>query len=213
MNWFIETISSSIGKKLLMAITGASFILFLMIHLIGNLTLYFGKAVFLSYVAHLHALGPLIVAVEIMLLILACIHVTTGTFLFFQNLYARPRRYAVKRWAGGRTIGSATMPYSGFIILAFIVLHLSNFHFVDLSERTIFDVISTHFSSMLYVFIYTCAVVVVAFHVSHGFWSLFQSLGANNNKYMPLLRVLGLIFAVSVAIGFGFIPSYVRFMI
>jgi len=208
MNWFIETLGTSIGKKMLMAITGAGFILFLAIHLIGNLTIYFGKNVFLSYVTHLHALGPLIVFAEIGLLVFAFIHVTFGTILFFENRRARPSRYALKRRAGGRTIGSGTMPYTGFIILAFLVLHLINFHFVDLSGKTIFDVVTEHFSRLFYVFVYTGAVIIVALHVSHGFWSLFQSLGANHEKYMPFLKVLGTLFALSFALGFGFIPVF-----
>ncbi len=212
MNWFIAFLGSSIGKKLMMALTGLCFCLFLSIHLIGNLTLYGGKAMFLSYVEHLHALGPLISVAEFGLLTFAIIHVSTGLILFWQNLQARPIRYKVSKRAGGRTIGSSTMPYTGVLILIFIVIHLLNFHFIDHSRQTVFQAMNYTFSALPYVIFYTSAVIVVAIHVSHGFWSLFQTLGANHTKYMPAIKGLGIILSVIFAAGFGFIPVYVGFI-
>lgn len=115
MNWVFDMLRTSIGKKLLMAFTGLGFCFFLLIHLIGNLTLYGGKNFFLAYVEHLHALGPLIIIAECGLLLFAVIHVTTGILLFVENWRARPVDYAVNKTAGGRTIGSATMPYTGLV--------------------------------------------------------------------------------------------------
>lgn len=213
MNWFVDMVQTSIGKKLLMALTGLGFVLFLLIHLIGNLTLYAGKDTFLSYVAHLHALDPLIRVAEIGLLVFAAVHVVTGLTLFWQNLKARPVRYHVNRWAGGRTIGSATMPYTGLIIIGFVVVHLMNFHFIDHDTQTaVFDALSRTFASLPYVIFYTLAVLVVALHISHGFWSLFQTLGANHPKYMPAIRGFGIGFSLLAAAGFGCIPVYVGFI-
>jgi len=213
MNWFVDMVRTSIGKKWLMALTGLGFVLFLLIHLIGNLTLYAGKDTFLSYVAHLHALDPLIRVAEIGLLTFAVVHVATGLTLFWQNFKARPVRYQVNRWAGGRTIGSATMPYTGLVILAFVVVHLLNFHFIDHEpQAAVFEALSVTFSSLPYVIFYTLAVLVVAVHVSHGFWSLFQTLGANHPKYMPAIRGLGFVFSLLAAAGFGCIPVYVGFI-
>ncbi|MEZ4602370.1 MAG: hypothetical protein R2861_02840 [Desulfobacterales bacterium] len=138
MNWFSELLQSSVGKKLMMALTGMAFCLFLLIHLISNLTVYGGKDLFLSYVEHLHALGPLIRVAEIGLLFFAGVHVFTGLLLFWQNLQARPMRYQVNKNAGSRTLGSATMPYTGVLIIAFVVVHLLNFHFIDHTEQTVF---------------------------------------------------------------------------
>ena len=213
MNWFVDMVQTSIGKKLLMALTGLGFVLFLLIHLIGNLTLYAGKDTFLSYVAHLHALDPLIRVAEIGLLVFAAVHVVTGLTLFWQNLKARPVRYQVNRWAGGRTIGSATMPYTGLIIIGFVIIHLMNFHFIDHDTQTaVFDALSSTFASIPYVIFYTLAVLVVALHISHGFWSLFQTLGANHPKYMPAIRGFGIGFSLLAAAGFGCIPVYVGFI-
>jgi succinate dehydrogenase / fumarate reductase cytochrome b subunit len=212
MNWFFDTIRTSVGKKLLMALTGLCFCLFIIIHLIGNLTLYGGKELFLSYVEHLHALGPLIRIAEAGLLTFAVIHVSTGCFLVWQNWNARPVRYQVKKNGGGRTVGSMTMPYTGLIIMAFVAVHLANFHFIDHDKQTVFQAMSSTFASVPYVIFYTLAVIVAAVHVSHGFWSLFQTLGANHPKYLPAIRGLGLAFSLLVAAGFGFIPVYVGFI-
>lgn len=212
MNWLFRTLGSSIGKKLMMAITGLCFIGFLLVHLAGNLTLYGGMELFNSYAEHLHALGPIVTVAELGLLTLALIHIIIGLTLFYQNLRARPSRYAVSKWSGGRTIGSATMPYTGVFILAFVILHLLNFRFIDLEGTTIFQVVNTAFSNPLYASIYVAAMAVVAIHVSHGFWSLFQTIGANHPKYMPTIRMLGLFISLAVGIGFGFIPIYLSFM-
>ncbi len=121
MHVLVETIGSSIGKKLLMALTGLGFLVFLAIHLVGNLSVYGGAEMFNSYVEHLHSLGIVINIAEIVLLLAAAIHVITGLFLWIENIRARPARYAVKKSAGGRTLGSVTMPYSGVLILAFVI--------------------------------------------------------------------------------------------
>jgi len=213
MNWLTNTFGSSVGKKLMMALTGLFFCVFLVLHLAGNMTIYMGKDAFNSYAEHLHALGPLLILAEWGLLIFAVIHISMGLFLFYQNFKARPTRYAVNKRAGGRTLGSATMPYTGVILLLFVIYHLFNFHFVDKTHTTIFQIVSTAFAQPSYVLIYTFAMIVAAVHVSHGFWSAFQTLGASHPKYTPFLRGLSLVFSLIVGIGFGFIPVYVSLLV
>ena len=213
MNWLTNTLWTSVGKKLLMAVTGLFFCVFLTLHLAGNLTIYAGKDAFNSYAQHLHSLGPLLILAEWGLLLFAAIHICSGLLLFYQNYKARPTRYAVNKRAGGRTLGSATMPYTGVILLLFVIYHLFNFHFVDKTHTTIFQIVSTAFSKPSYVVIYTFAMIVAAVHVSHGFWSAFQTLGANHPKYTPFLRGLSLVFSLIVGIGFGFIPVYVSLLV
>ncbi|MCG6894841.1 MAG: succinate dehydrogenase cytochrome b subunit [Desulfobacteraceae bacterium] len=208
MNWLVKTFSSSIGKKLMMAVTGLCFIGFLMVHLAGNLTVTAGGEVFNAYAAKLHSLGAPLLVMEFVLLALAVVHVITGLYLFYRNVMARPQRYAVNRNAGGRTLGSATMPYTGVVILAFLVIHLTNFTFVDKTGTTIFQIVSNAFQNPVTVLFYTLVMVVVALHVSHGLWSALQTIGANHPKYMPVVMAASLIFAVVVGIGFGFLPIY-----
>ncbi|MFO7666139.1 MAG: succinate dehydrogenase cytochrome b subunit [Desulfobacterales bacterium] len=209
MIWMIKTFTSSIGKKLMMAVTGLSFCAFLTAHLLGNLTLYAGRDAFNSYAEHLHSLGPLITVAETGLLFFGIIHVLTGLFLFFQNISSRPVRYEVNKNAGGRTIGSATMPYTGLILIAFIIFHLINFHFIDKTGTTIFQIVKDAFAKPSYIVIYVMAVIIAAFHVSHGLWSAFQTLGLNHLKYMPLIRKAGIAFSILIGIGFGFIPVFI----
>lgn len=209
MNWFINTLTSSVGKKALMSITGLSFCGFLVGHLGGNLTIYGGEEAFNSYAEHLHSLGVLLKFAEWGLLLFALVHVLTGLTLFYQNYKARPVRYRVDKRAGGRTLGSATMPYTGILLLVFIIFHLVNFHFVDKTNTTIYDIVADAFQSPLYVMIYIAAMIVAAVHVSHGLWSAFQTLGANHPKYMPLIRILSLVFALVVGIGFGALPIFI----
>jgi succinate dehydrogenase / fumarate reductase cytochrome b subunit len=213
MNWVTQTFSSSVGKKQLMAITGLMFLLFLATHLLGNLSVYGGPASFVSYAEHLHALGKLLVAAEIGMVVALLVHVITAVFLFFENRRARPVKYAVDK-GGGRTFSSQTMPYTGLLILGFIGVHLATFshHIVDQTTRNIFQIAVTVFSHKVYLAIYVIAMLVVAFHVRHGLWSAFQTVGANHPKYMPFIQKLSVVFAVIVAMGFGSLPFVILAM-
>ncbi len=208
MNWLIRTFGASIGKKLLMAITGLSFSGFLCAHLAGNLTLYKGGAAFNTYAEKLHTLGPLLTVFEFGLLVFALIHVTTGIILFVRNLRARSVPYAYDRRAGGRTLSSVTMPYTGFIILAFVIFHLFNFSFVDKSQRTIFEIVSSAFTNPFYMVVYVLVMIVLALHIRHGFWSAFQTVGANHPKYMPAIMALSVVVSLLFGFGFGLLPIY-----
>ena len=150
MSWLIRIFSSSIGKKLVMAITGLSFIGFLAAHLAGNLTIYAGDAAFIAYAEKLHALGPILTIFELGLVVFALIHVTTGLILFVQNYRARSVPYEKDQSAGGRTLSSITMPYTGLIILAFVIFHLINFSFVDKTDRTIFEIVRSAFAIIFF---------------------------------------------------------------
>jgi succinate dehydrogenase / fumarate reductase cytochrome b subunit len=211
MNWLKQTLWSSIGKKLMMAVTGLAFCAFLATHLAGNLTIYAGKDTFNAYAEHLHALGPLITAAELGLAFFAIVHIFTGFTLFYQNTRARGGRYAVNKNGGGRTIGSATMPYTGFLLLVFVIMHLLNFHFVDRGETTVAQLVSQTFQNPLWMGIYVAAMIIAALHVSHGFWSAFQTIGANHPKYMPFIMVFSIIFSLIVGFGFGLLPIYISF--
>ena len=208
-NRFILLLRSSIGKKLVMAITGLGFCIFLISHLAGNLIIYAGNDAFNSYAERLHTLGPLLILAEIGLLLLGIVHISTGAYLFYQNFRARPVRYKKKRNAGGRTIGSSTMPYTGFLILIFIVFHLVDFHFVEKADRSIYQIVLETFSNPGYTIFYILSMVVVATHIDHGFWSLLQTLGIDNLECMPVFRVISSAFSLFVGIGFGSLPVFI----
>jgi succinate dehydrogenase / fumarate reductase cytochrome b subunit len=214
MNWVFRTFSTSVGKKYLMAASGLLFLMFLATHLLGNLSIYGGPTSFVSYAEHLHALGKLLVVAEVGLIVALIIHVSTAVLLFFENRRARPVKYSVDKGGGGRTFSSQTMPYTGLLILTFIGVHLATFshHIVDQSTRNIFQIARTVFSHDIYLIIYIVGVLVVAFHVQHGLWSAFQTLGANHPKYMPFIEKASTVFAIIVAIGFGSLPFAILVM-
>ena len=209
MDWLTKALCSSIFKKQFMALTGLGFCCFLTIHLIGNLFIYGGKDMFNSYVTHLHSLEPLIKIAEAGLLIFAVIHISMALILFFQNLSARPVNYIVKKSSGGRTFASATMPYTGLLILIFTIVHLITFKFTDHESFTVFDIISSTFSKSPYLIFYIFSVVVVAVHISHGLWSAFQTIGFNHSKYNPIIQGVSIFFSIIIGFGFGFIPIFI----
>lgn len=215
MTWVVRVLSTSVGKKQLMALTGLLFLLFLAVHLVGNLSIYRGSEAFVAYAEGLHALGGVLVLAEVGLLLCLIIHVTLGTILFFENRRARPVKYAVdKTGGGGRTLSSVTMPYTGLLILVFLAVHLTTFshHIVDQTDRTVFVIARQVFANWVFFAFYLFSMVVVALHVRHGLWSAFQTAGANHPKYMPLIEKLSLIFAVIVGVGFGSIPFLILLM-
>lgn len=201
MSWFTQTITASLGKKYVMALTGLLLGGFLLIHAAGNTTILLGRSIFLSYAQHLHALGVLLSAAELMLLAVFLIHIITGIVLFAQNMQARPARYAVNASAGGRSWGSATMPYTGITVLLFILLHLYNFHFIDRS-RPIADVVAEVLGNPLYTVLYAIGLAALALHVSHGFWSMFQSAGINHPKHNGFIRACAWLFCGLISIVF-----------
>jgi succinate dehydrogenase / fumarate reductase cytochrome b subunit len=206
MNWFSAALGSSVGKKLMMALTGLAFIGFLAAHLAGNLTIYGGKAAFNGYAEKLQSLGPLLHLFRAGLITFALVHILTGLYLFLLNRKARPVGYRMHASAGGRTLSSRTMPYTGIVILAFVIFHLFHFTFVDKTSTTVFDMVAAAFNQPFYMLLYAILMIVVALHVRHGFWSAFQTLGVNHPKYMLTVATVSFAAGVIVALGFGLLP-------
>jgi len=210
---FAEVLTGSIGKKLFMALTGLCFLAFLAVHLLGNLTLFAGPSAFNSYVTSLESLGPLVLLAEAGLVVLAIVHIGTGLLLFYRNFKARPVRYRVYRSSGGRTTGSSTMPYTGLAILAFVIFHLIDFTLTDKTGTTLYEIVVSAFSNPFHAIFYVAMMAVVAIHASHGFWSLFQTLGVNHPKYTAAIRVCGILLSLVLGVGFGLIPIFLYFSI
>ena len=208
MNWYLFILGSSVGKKMLMAVTGLGLIGFLSVHLLGNVMAFAGAEAFNGYAAKLHSLQPYLSVFNIGLATLGLVHIVVGIILFFENLKARPTRYKVYQNPGGRTIGSNTMPYTGVLIALFVIFHLLKFTFVDKSVTPIYQQMAATFANPLWVLFYVVAMVIVAVHISHGFWSLFQTFGINNPRYMPLIMKLGLVVTFVFGIGLGSLPIY-----
>jgi succinate dehydrogenase / fumarate reductase cytochrome b subunit len=196
---------SSVGRKFIMAITGLGLALFLLLHLLGNTSIFFGAQAFNSYAAHLHGLGPLLRVAEVVLLLLFMVHISFGTSLFVRNTLARPTRYEVRRSSGGRTPGSRTMFYSGLVVLALLVFHLLTIHFADHADP-ISVVIRSEFVRLPVSLFYLLGLIALGLHLSHGLWSFWQSLGINHPLYELTLERGALVGALLLSGIFMVIP-------
>lgn len=206
MNALYPHLLSSIGKKAMMALSGAGLGLFLMVHLIGTATVLLGGDAFLAYAANLHSRGAFLPLAESVLLAILLLHISLGAILFFDNLQARPTRYRLKQEAGSSTFAPRTMPYTGLIILGFLIVHCLTFRFnghdltsVELLQRafhapgpTLFTVIS---------------LAALVLHGSHGFWSLCQSLGLNHPRYDSFIRRGAWLLCLAGGLLFMLIPA------
>jgi succinate dehydrogenase / fumarate reductase cytochrome b subunit len=219
MSWLKSFLASSIGKKFLMAVTGSFLILFLIIHLIGNITLFFGPEAFNGYVKALDTIKPLIRVIELVLLLAFVLHIFNGVRLWLENKKARPFGYKINGTPNNTNIFSRTMFISGSIIFIFLVLHLGTFFWrfnindpMNLaSQHQYYDIVTHFFQYWWYVAIYVFAMVLLGFHLNHGFQSAFQTFGWNNKKYTPLIKKLGTLYAIIMAAGFASIPIYFFF--
>jgi succinate dehydrogenase / fumarate reductase cytochrome b subunit len=196
-----------VGKKIIMAITGACLAGFLVVHLLGNTAIYFGAHAFNSYAAHLHEFDPVLKFFEVILLLLFLVHVSFGVMLFLRNRVARPSRYAVNKSSGGSTPGSSTMLYTGLVILAFISYHLFNVSFSPVHfMSSIAVVIRDHLHVPFVAGLYIVSIIALTVHLSHGLWSLWQSLGVSHPAYDTLIRRGGLGLAVVAGTVFCSFP-------
>lgn len=162
MSWFIQTFRSSLGKKYIMALTGLLLGGFLLVHTIGNSTIFWGRSAFNAYAHHLHSLGVLVPIFEICLYTIFFLHVITGCLLWLQNRKARGGKYEMLVNAGGRTIGSKTMIYTGAAIFVFILIHLVNFHFpVKTETKTISDFVTQVLNNPFFTLIYTAGICLL----------------------------------------------------
>lgn len=207
---------SSIAKKQIMGITGLLLCGFLVTHLIGNFTLFLGANAFNKY-SHALTSNPLIYLAEAALLGLFLVHILIAIKLVIENKKARPEEYYMYKKSGrGGTFASKTMPYTGFIALVFLVIHILGLKFgteyltnVDgIEMRDLYKTTVEYFQDPLHIAFYLISMVSLGIHTSHGFWSAFQSLGFNHPKYMPKIKITSKIFALIVVIGFSSLPIF-----
>jgi succinate dehydrogenase / fumarate reductase cytochrome b subunit len=220
-SWIVRLAWSSIGKKVLMAITGAGLCGFLVTHLAGNLLIFVGPEAFNGY-AHGLITNPLLIPAELVLLAVFLLHIALAAKLTLDNSDARPVKYAYEGTGlgsgkGGRDAFNWTIVLTGIWILVFVVLHLLTFkftqHALDVKGRKDFHALVTAtFQKPLYVAWYVASMVVLGFHLRHGVQSMFRSIGAYTTKYVPALDLLALAFSGLIAGGYMAIPLWLHFM-
>lgn len=218
MGWLFEALESSIGKKIVMAFTGIGLILFLIFHLAGNMTLYGGPEAFNGYVETLDIVKPIIRIIEVGLALFFLLHIINGIRLTWLNYKARPDRYKISMVSKNTDFFSRTMIYSGSIVFIFLVLHLSTFwwafNFTGAPHEkalSYYQVVTDWFQDPVYSLFYVFAVILLGFHLNHGFQSAFQTFGWNHKKYFPFIQKLGTLYAVITALGFASFPIYFLF--
>ena len=185
---------------------------FLITHLAGNIFMFVGGPAFNRYAEVLEN-NPLLPAAEIGLVVIFLLHIALTLRAKFSNMAARPVAYEVYQGKGARTPGSSTMAATGALILAFVVIHVATFKFDigGLKGPDLFGHVTGWFKNPLYAGFYILAVAGVGLHLSHGVQSAVQTFGVSHPRYTPMLKRLGLLFAVAVAVGFASLPIYFGF--
>jgi len=226
MSWVSKFLGSSIGQKVIMSLTGLFLMLFLVVHLLGNLQLLKddnGEA-FNAY-AFFMTHNPLIKTVSYSLYAFILWHAFQGLRLWRNNKAARgSNRYGVQHTRSTET-AARNMAWFGIVILVFIILHMYQFWWkmkmgvlppvevagFDHPVQNLYLPVKEAFSNLLYVLFYVISMVVIGFHLWHGFWSSLQTLGANHPRYNGLLKTVGYLYAVGVPAGFAIIPLWMFF--
>lgn len=215
----LQVLNTSVGSKILLALTGLSLVGFLVIHLAGNLLLLAGGDAFNHYSDALIK-NPLIIPAELGLLLLLVLHVFKAFSGVARNRAARPIRYKKKVWAGGpsrKNLGSTTMAVSGTFLLGFLIFHLKTFKFgahymtAEPGVRDLARLVLETFHHPGYVIFYVLAMVVVGLHLRHGVSSALQSLGLIPQRLTRVVLIGGVTLAVIIAGGFALIPIVVYF--
>ena len=211
---------SSIGKKVVVALTGVVMILFVIGHLLGNLLVFAGPEMLNAYAKKLSDLGPLLWAVRMGLLAAVVLHIVATAQLYIANKIARPVPYTVdaKREA---TRPGLTMVWSGVTILAFLVYHLMHFtwgvandyynpantrYFLPNGDHNVYNMVVDGFNWMPASLFYIVAMGLLFMHLSHGFASVFQTLGLTTPKSRPAIELTGKSVALALFAGNCLMP-------
>lgn len=217
---------SSVGKKLIMSISGLFLMLFLLVHLGTNLLLLIGDGELYNKAAHTLVSTPALKVVEYLLAFGFVFHIIYASTLTLKNRKARPVKYAQSASNDLTSWSSRNMYILGFTIFAFLVIHLINFflklRFGEVPYITYdggitqmhnsYQLVSEFFIDYWwYNLIYIVSALLLGLHLSHGFWSAFQTIGINNQKWIKRLEVISCIYAAIIATGFTIIPIYFWF--
>jgi succinate dehydrogenase / fumarate reductase, cytochrome b subunit len=222
---FKKALDSSVGRKFLMSLSGIAMVGFVIVHLLGNMTLYIRDegAAFYKYAAGLHSFGPLLTVAEIGLLAVFVIHIVWAFRISLKNRKARAVAYdqGIKTKGGPSNLSplSNNMFITGIVLLVFLVAHVGNFRFgkyrmdqVTVGDEVIYDTYALAiqtFTHPFWMLFYVVSIAFLGFHLRHGFWSALQSLGAMKPEWSKPIYTVGLLVAAVLALGFLGIPIFV----
>jgi succinate dehydrogenase / fumarate reductase cytochrome b subunit len=221
MSWINKLFSSSIGQKLIMGLTGLFLITFLLVHCSINALIFMndGGHAF-NEGAEFMGTNPLIRTMEIVLFIGLLLHIIKGFSLWSQNNQARPIKYAVQDGKANSKWYSRSMGLLGTLLLMFLIIHLKHFWVVSRltdeitsGKETLYGEMKEVFQSPVIVLLYALAMVSLSYHLLHGFQSAFQTLGINHKKYTPMIKSVGVVFAILIPFVFALMPILMHFNI
>jgi len=211
----MQILKSVIGRKVFMAITGQCMVLFAVVHMLGNSSIFVGPDGINAYAKHLHDLGPLVWLFRAGLFAFVAIHIVYGIQLTLENSAANPTAYAVKKQLKA-TFASSTMIWTGLLICAFIIYHILHFtarvtpgvvQGVDaLGRFDVFTMVVSAFKNGGIAFVYVAAMCALFFHLSHGIQSFFQTMGWNTDKTQGPISTIGKAVAFILLAGYAVIP-------
>jgi succinate dehydrogenase / fumarate reductase cytochrome b subunit len=203
--------SSSIGRKVVMALSGFFLIVFLLVHLTANLTLLIGPETF-NAASEFMGTNPLIQIMQPVLALGFLVHIVMGVVLEYQNRKATPTNYDVTKRAHASGFSSRYMIHLGVLILLFLVLHLKDYFFVmkfgSMEGQTDYQLVSSVLGVWWYGLAYIAFFVVLGLHLDHGFQSAFQTMGLNNQAKRRALIVISRVFSLIIAVGFSVIALF-----
>lgn len=221
MNWFIIALTSGIGRKVIMSLTGLFLILFLVVHLAGNLQLlYSDNGESFNIYSHFMAHNPVIQIISKGNFFFIILHIFVSMTLAIKNRRARPIGYKVSGGSANSSWASRSMVLLGILIFVFLVLHLYGFwynlKFGEIPAIIIDDIemhnsylwVSSAYANPFIATFYVVAMIVLGYHLWHGFSSAFQSLGLNHIKYTGFIRIVGMLYAVIVPALYAIIPIW-----
>ena len=213
-------IKSSLAKKYWMSATGLFLCTFLIGHLVGNLQLLLppdeALVVFNEY-ARFMTTNPLIKILSYLTYFSILFHAVDGILLVIQNKKARPVQYAYNKPSANSSWASRNMGLLGAVVLFFIIVHMRSFwyemHFGSIAldingNKDLYTITTAAFQELWYVVMYVICMIAIAFHLSHGFASAFQSIGANHAKYTPVVKKVGAAFGILIPLAFAIIPVF-----
>ena len=199
-------LGSSIGRKVIMAVTGVILFGYVFGHMIGNLQVYLGPEALNHYAVLLRSIlhGWAIWIVRVVMLAAVGLHIWAATSLTLESWRARPRSYGLQRWKES-TYASRTMRWGGVIILLFVIFHILNLttgtvhpNFV---EGDVYHNFVAAFQNVPTSIVYMIAMIALALHLRHGVWSMFQTLGVSHPRYIAWAHAAAWAFAVLILVG------------
>ena len=224
-----SALASPVGKKILTGVTGIVWAGFAVVHLIGNLGYFSPGDAYNLYAHFLLNTGPLIYTAEALLAITFLLHAYLGVNIYLDKRRAQGSNYEKYASAGRPSLqspSSRTMIFTGIVLFFFLILHLWSFKFgpgieqgywIELEDgqqiRDLKGLMTDKFNEPIYAFGYPIVMILLGFHLRHGIWSAFQSLGAMNARLTPVVYTIGTILAILVAVGFLFIPLWIYFFV